>query len=88
MVANLWMRLWPATQAALLSIAQETPIDEKRMRQAALRGRHNAYLSVPLLWTMLAQHTVIPGVLSNLWFYGVLIVGWALVAHLESHLRK
>lgn len=88
MVANLWMRLWPATRSALASIEQGTPLDEQRLRQAASRGRHNAYLSVPLLWTMLGQHSVVPGAFSNLWFYGVLVVSWGLVAHLESRLRK
>jgi uncharacterized membrane protein len=83
MVANVWMRIWPAHREALAAWQNGREPDATRLAVAAQRSRHNAYLSVPLLWTMLAQHTVIPGALSPLWFYGVIIVGWGLVAYLE-----
>lgn len=87
MVANLWMRIWPPQREALKAWQEGREPDAVRLATAVQRGRHNAYLSIPLLWTMLAQHTVIPGALSPLWFYGVLVVGWGLVAHLESRTK-
>ncbi|MCU0452213.1 MAG: urate hydroxylase PuuD [Bacteroidetes bacterium] len=84
MTANVWMRIWPAQREALAAWQNGREADTARLAVAAQCSRHNAYLSVPLLWTMLAQHTVIPGALSPLWFYGVIIVGWGLVALLES----
>lgn len=83
MVANLWMRMWPAQREALTAFREGRQPDPGRLASAVLRGRHNAYLSIPLLWTMIGQHTVIPGALSPLWFYGVIVVGWGLVALLE-----
>jgi uncharacterized membrane protein len=84
MVANVWMRIWPPQREALKAWQEGREPDTARLTTAVQRSRHNAYLSVPLLWTMLAQHTVIPGALSPLWFYGVLVAGWGLVALLES----
>jgi uncharacterized membrane protein len=83
MVANVWMRIWPPQREALKAWQEGREPDTARLASAVQRGRHNAYLSVPLLWTMLAQHTFIPGALSPLWFYGVLVAGWGLVALVE-----
>lgn len=84
MVANLWMRIWPPQREALKAWREGRESDAAQLGLSVQRGRHNVYLSVPLLWTMLAQHTFIPGALSPLWFYAVVVVSWALVAFLES----
>jgi uncharacterized membrane protein len=88
MVANVWMRIWPAQRAAIAAQQEGRPADESRLQDAVRRTRHNAYLSVPLLWTMLGQHSVIPGAFSNLWFYGIIVASWGLVAHLEARSRR
>jgi uncharacterized membrane protein len=56
MAWNVWIRIWPAQRRILASIrAGETP-DSARVLTAAVRLRHNAYLAIPLLFFMLAQH--------------------------------
>lgn len=88
MVANVWMRIWPAQRAAIAAQRDGRPADEPHLQEAVRRARHNAYLSLPLLWTMLGQHSVVPGAFSNLWLYGVLVASWGFVAHLEARSRR
>ncbi len=84
MTANVFMRILPVQRDAIAAANEGREFDRARLASAIVRGRHNAYLSVPLLWTMIAQHTVIPGAMSPLWFYAVLVAGWGLVALLEA----
>jgi uncharacterized membrane protein len=57
-----------------------TPPDPALLAKAIQRSRHNTYLSVPLIWTMMNAHTVVPGADSVLWLLGVILVGWFAVA--------
>jgi uncharacterized membrane protein len=76
MVANVWMRIWPAQKKIIPAVKEGTPPDAALLARAAQRSRHNTYLSVPLLWTMINSHTVVPGANSPLWLLGVILVGW------------
>ena len=76
MVANVWMRIWPAQKKIIPAVKEGTPPDAALVARAAQRSRHNTYLSVPLLWTMINSHTVVPGANSPLWLLGVILVGW------------
>ena len=76
MVANVWMRIWPAQKKILPAVKEGTPPDAALVARTAQRSRHNTYLSVPLLWTMINSHTVVPGADSPLWLLGVILAGW------------
>ena len=76
MAANVWMRIWPAQKKIIPAVKAGTPPDPVLVARAAQRSRHNTYLSVPLLWTMINSHTVVPGANSPLWLPGVILVGW------------
>jgi uncharacterized membrane protein len=76
MVANVWMRIWPAQKKIIPAVKAGTPPDAALLARAAQRSRHNTYLSVPLLWTMINSHTVVPGANSPLWLLGVILAGW------------
>jgi len=76
MIANVWMRIWPAQKKIIPAIKEGTPPDAALLVQTAQRSRHNTYLSVPLIWTMINSHTVVPGSDSPLWLLGVVLVGW------------
>jgi uncharacterized membrane protein len=76
MVANVWMRIWPAQKKIIPAVKGGTPPDADLVARTAQRSRHNTYLSVPLLWTMINSHTVVPGANSPLWLLGVILVGW------------
>ncbi len=80
MIANVWMRIWPAQKKIIAAIKEGTPPDAALVAQAGQRSRHNTYLSVPLVWTMINAHTVVPGADSIFWLLGVIIVGWLCVS--------
>ena len=59
MAFNVWFRIWPAQQKIIAAIRDgETP-DGDLVALAGLRSKHNTYLSVPLIWTMINEHTVV-----------------------------
>jgi uncharacterized membrane protein len=59
MAFNVWFRIWPAQQKIISAIRDgETP-DGDLVALAGLRSKHNTYLSVPLIWTMINEHTVV-----------------------------
>ncbi len=78
MAANVWMRIWPAQRRIIAAVkAGETP-DPALVATSALRSKHNAYLSVPLIFTMLAQHATWGA--SYAWSLpAVVLVGWGCV---------
>jgi uncharacterized membrane protein len=76
MIMNVWMRIWPAQKKIIPAVKEGTPPDAVLVARTAQRSRHNTYLSVPLVWTMISSHTVVPGAESPLWLCGVILVGW------------
>ena len=59
MAFNVWFRIWPAQQKIITAIKNgETP-DGNLVALAGLRSKHNTYMSVPLLWTMINEHTAV-----------------------------
>jgi uncharacterized membrane protein len=81
MAYNVWFRIWPAQQRIITAIKNGDAPDPADAGMAGLRSKHNTYMSVPLIWTMINEHTV--EVSHYLGGYGVLlvivIVGWHLV---------
>lgn len=61
MAYNVWFRIWPAQQKIITATKQGTPADPALVAQAGARSRHNTYMSVPLIWTMINQHTAEAG---------------------------
>ncbi|HUI09819.1 MAG TPA: urate hydroxylase PuuD [Bacteroidota bacterium] len=88
MVGNVWMRIWPAQKKIIPAIREGTAPDAALMAQAAQRSRHNTYLSVPLVWTMINSHTVVPGADSWLILPLVVLLGWGGVALLYAKSTK
>ncbi|HEY6002824.1 MAG TPA: urate hydroxylase PuuD [Anaeromyxobacter sp.] len=57
MVMNVWMRIWPAQKRIIRAVKGLAPAPEPSVPAlAALRSKHNAYMSVPLIFTMVANH--------------------------------
>ncbi|MEP0821824.1 MAG: urate hydroxylase PuuD [Ignavibacterium sp.] len=79
MAANVWMRIWPAQRKIMTALKEGSAPDPALAPAAALRSRHNTFLSVPLVWTMLNAHTTVPA--ANHWLYlvGVVVLGWITV---------
>ena len=64
MAFNVWFRIWPAQQKIIAAIKNGDAPDGDLVALAGLRSKHNTYMSLPLLWTMINQHHA-AGVLSG-----------------------
>lgn len=79
MIMNVWMRIWPAQKKIIKAIKEGTAPDAALVAIAGQRSRHNVYMSVPLVWTMIGMHTTIVGE-ENWWaILGVVAIAWGLI---------
>jgi uncharacterized membrane protein len=87
MAFNVWFRIWPAQQKIIRAVRNGEAPDAGLVKLAGQRSRHNTYMSLPLLWAMIGQHTNYffggnLGIPSNYyWVFWLLIiiVGWHIV---------
>jgi uncharacterized membrane protein len=83
MAANVWMRIWPAQKTIISAIRDGQATDPALVGMAGARSRHNTYMSVPLVWMMIAQHTTtFAGTMlwvTWFWLLVAIAVGWAVV---------
>jgi uncharacterized membrane protein len=79
MAFNVWFRIWPAQQKIIRAVKNGEAPDAGLVKLAGLRSRQNTYMSLPLLWTMIGQHTTYfaggnLGISSNYYWIFLLIV--------------
>jgi len=86
MAFNVWYRIWPAQQRIITAIKNGDAPNPADAGMAGLRSKHNTYMSVPLIWTMINEHTV--GVSHYLNGYGVLLVMVAIGWHIVFQIYK
>jgi uncharacterized membrane protein len=83
MAFNVWFRIWPSQQKIITAIKGGNTPDAALVALAGMRSKHNTYMSVPLVFMMLSQHSL--GWASNpLVLTLVVLAGWGLVYHLYS----
>lgn len=75
MAYNVWFRIWPNQKIIINGFKTGVPADAAIVATAGTRSKHNTYLSIPLVWTMINAHTV---GYAGCWYYlpGVILVGW------------
>ena len=92
MAFNVWFRIWPAQQKIITAIKNGDAPNGADVALAGLRSKHNTYMSVPLLWTMINEHTVaFNGKLfdcSGLVLLVVIALGWHIVFQLYKKSGK
>ncbi|MGH7893554.1 MAG: urate hydroxylase PuuD [Candidatus Binatia bacterium] len=76
MAANVWMRIWPAQKKIIAAIRDGQAPDAALVAMAGQRSRHNTYMSVPLVWTMINAHTTVPFASTFLWLVFMVGVTW------------
>lgn len=79
MAFNVWFRIWPAQKKVIAAVKDGSGPDPALVALAGSRSKHNTYLSVPLIWTMINMHTTVPGANSWLYLLGVIVIGWIAV---------
>src|SRR2546426_4797392 len=84
---NVWFRIWRAQEKIVRAVKNgETP-DAGLVKIAGLRSRHNTYMSVPLLWAMIGQHTTyfaggnlgIPSNYYYIFWLILILISWHIV---------
>jgi uncharacterized membrane protein len=58
MAGNVWMIIWPYQKRIITAIKNGTAPDPADVATATLRSRHNTFMSVPLVFTMISIHYV------------------------------
>lgn len=95
MAFNVWSRIWPAQQKIITAVKEGTAPDAALVSLAGTRSRHNVYMSVPLVWTMVNQHTTtvplqigLPAAYAWLLPLIVILVGWHIVWQMYKRAPK
>ncbi|MBM2846443.1 MAG: putative rane protein [Bacteroidetes bacterium] len=88
MLMNVWMRIWPSQRKIIGAVKEGTAPDAALVALAGQRSRHNVYMSVPLVWTMVNLHTVIVGE-ENWWAILVVVaISWWFVSWIYDKSAK
>ena len=96
MAFNVWFRIWPGQQHIIRAVKAGTPPDAAIVKIAGLRSRHNTYMSLPLLWAMIGQHTTyysggnlgIPNNLYWVFWLLIIIVAWHIIFQIYKKAGK
>lgn len=80
MALNVWMLIWPNQQKIINAVKAGTPLppDSPEVKVAGLRSRHNTYMSVPLVFTMISNHypTMYSNPYRDVCLAGVIVLGF------------
>jgi uncharacterized membrane protein len=86
MAFNVWFRIWPNQQKIITAIKNGQAPDAALVAQATARSKHNTYMSVPLVFTMINQHAIWAA--NPVAITLVVLVGFYGVFHLYNHAPK
>ena len=89
MVANVWMRILPS-QRKMIAITEAGGTPDQTLAARARRcSKHNTYMSVPLIFTMISNHfpaTTFGRDCGWLILGGFILVGWGAAKVIRDHL--
>lgn len=92
MAFNVWFRIWPSQQKIISAVKAGTPPDANLVALAGTRSKHNTFLSVPLIWLMLENHSTWAASALGLpgwaWVALMTALGWWIVSMLYSRSTK
>ena len=90
MAMNVWMRIWPSQKKIIAATKSGNAPDPAVAALAGLRSKHNTYMSVPLIFTMISNHY--PTVYGERYGWVVLVafvaVGWLLTRWLYTNAAR
>ncbi len=89
MVANVWQIIWPNQRKVFAALKEGKAPDPAMLAMTAQRSRHNTYMSVPLVWTMINSHSTATIFVDGwYWLLVIIAVGWMLTALLYRKAGK
>src|SRR5947209_2513874 len=87
MAANVWMRIWPNQRKIISGVSGKAPAPDAAVPAvAALRSKHNTYMSVPLIFFMVSNHfpTVYGSDSAWVWAIIFVVIGWGIAKFLYN----
>ncbi len=87
MAMNVWMRIWPSQRKIIAGIKGTSPAPDPSVAAlAGLRSKHNTYMSVPLIFFMVANHFPTVYGNDNAWVIALafVAVGWGITKFLYN----
>lgn len=92
MAGNVWMVIWPKQKKIIAALKEGNPLpaDSPEVKMAGLRSRHNTFMSVPLIFTMISNHysPMFSNPARDLCLLGVIVVGFVVVRLLYGKAGK
>jgi uncharacterized membrane protein len=85
MAANVWMRIWPSQRKIIAGVKGTGPAaDPSIAALAAMRSKHNTYMSFPLIFFMVSNHFPTVYGADAAWLVAIVfaIVGWGITKFL------
>lgn len=79
MAANVWMRILPAQRRMIAATKRGEQFDQSLAARAKLRSKHNTFLVVPAVFTMISNHfpaTTYGSRHNWLILSGLILLGW------------
>jgi uncharacterized membrane protein len=80
MAANVWMRILPAQRRMIAAVKEGRAPDPSEGARAKLRSKHNTFMVVPLVFTMISNHYPVSTYGHDynwLILSALVLVGWA-----------
>jgi len=86
MAFNVWFRIWPSQQTIITATKNGQAPDPAIVALAGTRSKHNTYMSVPLVFTMVGQHETWAA--NPIYLTIIVLVGWGLVYHIYDRAKN
>ena len=87
MTANVWMRILPGQRKLLAAMKEGREPDQRLADRAKQRSRHNTFMIVPVVFTMISNHYPVATYGSDYnWIIlsGLIIVGWVVAKFIRE----
>lgn len=89
MAFNVWFRIWPNQQKIITAIKNGQAPEAAMVALAGSRSKHNTYMSVPLVFTMMSQHNQrVIWAANPVGVTLMVLIGFYGVYHLFNHAPK
>jgi len=88
MTANVWLRIAPAYRRIVANMRAGAPVDEPLLSGVQIRSKHNAFLAMPAVFTMISNHYPLSTYGSeHAWVVLsiLMLVGWAAAKIIRDH---
>jgi uncharacterized membrane protein len=86
MAFNVWFRIWPAQRTIITAVKNGQAPDPAVVALAGTRSKHNTYMSVPLVFTMINQHATWAA--SPITLTIIVLAGWGAVYHIYDRAKN